>query len=45
VFEGFVKAGEIQNIQYNTKYSGENNLIYKLRINDKSAIGKLIQTN
>lgn len=45
VYEGFVRAGDIQNIQYNARFSNENNLIYKLRVNDKTAFGKLIQTN
>ncbi|MBP6687122.1 MAG: T9SS type A sorting domain-containing protein [Lacibacter sp.] len=45
VYEGFVRAGDVQNIQYNSKSKNESNLIYKLRINDKTAIGKLIQAN
>ncbi|RXK58128.1 T9SS type A sorting domain-containing protein [Lacibacter luteus] len=45
VYEGFIKAGVVQNVQYNARNLSESNLIYKLRVNDKTAIGKLIQVN
>lgn len=45
VFEGFIRAGDVQNIQYEAKNKNESNLVYKLKVNDKMAVGKLIQTN
>jgi len=45
IYEGLVKSGISKDIEYNVHQVGQGTLIYKLRVNDKSANGKLIQLN
>jgi hypothetical protein len=43
VYEGMIKGGVVQNIQYDAGKTNKATLIYKLRVDDKTANGKLIQ--
>ncbi len=43
VYEGFVDAGAVRSVQYQTKWSKKTTVIYKLSVNGKTANGKLFQ--
>ena len=43
VYDGAIKAGDVKYVQYQAQKTSKATLIYKLRVNDKSANGKIVQ--
>jgi hypothetical protein len=43
VYDGAIKAGDVKYVQYEANKTSKATLIYKLRVNDKSANGKIVQ--